>query len=316
MPKRKVYYYSINLREVSSNLNENNKIKEIFEKIFNLNCTENDGIKNLILNSREDENHSTMDILFNDENYLFARVGKEKDIRDAVIRDKNTNAFEYVLDTTEVKDKTLEICTYFLLDYNNGLVGFIFGQSAPKVNSLVNIVNNYTEEYNMTIENIVGFQSVRLLLNPGSSVKKVNYTFKIPSPEVLSYIGLNPDSVDILGDSDIKEIQLSIKNTTRKNITGDPTIIEKLIKEFEKIVKKPNIEKLTFTGKTPNVANQDFNFDTQNLSYGVSISTTKVVDGKTQLLTNKDLTEEVLHKLRASYIENKSHLVQMANIEN
>lgn len=312
MANKKIYYYTISLREMGTNRNVNANIRAIFDNVFDRECVDNNGIRSMTL-VRENENIS-LDILHEDEHFMFGRVGKEKDISDAIIRDTNTKGYEYVLEGAELEYKTLEICTYFLLDYTHCIVGFILGKSAPSVYSLVNIVNGYDAMHMMTIDNIASPENVRALLNPGSTLGKIKYSVRVPNTEILRYLGLNRRQIVALRNTNVYEAELVIKNRPRRNLTEDLGAIDTVVTAFSEL---PDAIKdtLSMTGRTANSTSQQYKFTEQDIVYSVDVPTAVNEDGQRRRLTVDEVANEVYNRLERVHRENIQHLIRFANIE-
>lgn len=313
MAKKTIYYYTVSIKNEMNNRDETSNIKTIFDQIFQDNCVVNneDGVERRSLLLSTGLKQVTMDIIINNENYLFARVGKIKSNSDMQFRDRQTLANYDVLGHEEVRSKGVEICTHFLLDYTIGIVGFIFGQSAPSANILNNIINNYNDERFMCLENIASPESINALCTDGAVLNKINYTFTIPSPEILSYLGLSRTQIDALGDMDTREIQLSIKNEPRKSLSKARDAIGTLIDAFR--VDRNNTRNLTFTGKSSVSSAQKYSFDVSNISYSIDIPLDRVENGERVSLIPSELADEVYGKMRDVYTPNRGNLILFSN---
>lgn len=312
MANKKVYYYTACIKEIATNRDVTNNMRDIFNRIFNGVCVNNNGIRTMTLCQAKE--CISLDILFESENYLFARVGKAKDPSDAVIRDNATKRYEYVLTGEELENKTLEICTYFLLDYKCGIVGFILGKAAPSVQSLINIVNENDENHFMSIENIASPESIRRLMTPGATIGKIKYTFRVPDVDILRELGLTREQIVALGETDVHEIDLTIRNKPWRNLTSDTGVIQKVIDSFA-VLPELIKDSVSITGKTRNSSLQPYKYDEQDIVYSIDVPVEKFEDGLKRKLTVDEVADEVLHKLRSIYIENKPHLLRFANLE-
>lgn len=309
--KKTIYYYGISVKDLRKNADATSNIRDIFQMIFEEHCYDTDDGKSLIL-SRANQ-RITMDILKDDESFLFCRVGKIKSNAEMLVRNLETCEWDNVLDPEELGIKGVEICTYFLLDYISGIVGFIFGQSAPGANILVNIVNEYTDNFNMSIENIISPDTVRTLMQDGAEVSKLNYTFLVPNVEILEYLGLSRDVIDSLGDDITKTVQLSIKNEVRtplfKGAQAIKAAIDGLISS-----KNDKMDKISLTGKTRGSVTQDYKFDTSPLSFKLEFEVEeKVLSGVWRQMTPEKLAEEIYVKMLSFYRANKEHLLRFSN---
>ena len=311
MATKKVFYYHIKVKRQNTNILLNNsEVRELFNNIFENNSIIGQGVSHLILdNGNNILERITMDILSNNENYLFGRIGKFKDNSEALMR--NINTFE----TGDVGDdeRILEVYTYFLYDYENGILGFIKGQSAPSPNVCEKIVNNYrANDYEMIMENIVSPETVRALNTPGASLGKIEYSYRIPNIYILSQLGLTREIVDRLDETDYKTVRIAITNENRKSLTGDNNVISSLIDLFSA---NRSIDKKAFKGKVPSGSSQEYKFEIENFYTKVDIPTTRVVDGTLERYTLEEIATEVLARMRVNYQGNLRHILRFANLE-
>jgi len=314
MATKNVYFYKATLKEVISNKEVTNNIKAIFLNIFSTYTTpiNNGTFKSMTLHHSAEE--ISLDILIDDDNWCFARVGKKKDPAYNVIRDNATKDYKYVLTNAELAIKTLEVCTYFLINYKTGLVGFIIGNDAPSVSVLVNIVNEFDQNYMMCIDNILNPESATKLVVPGAMLSKVKYTFRTPSVEALIALGLNMEQVTALGLMDISEIQLLVKSEPHKYLSKQPNNIEELVNSVRRLPQKIK-ESFLLIGKTPNTSSKPYGFKEENLYYSIEIPNDKIIDGKKVKFTPDEVANDICEKLKLLYSRNVGELMCMANIE-
>lgn len=314
MANKKVYFYKITVKQAITNKDVTAKLKNIFNSIFNKYSTGiNKGTaKSMTLHHIGEE--ISLDVLIDDNQWCFSRVGKKKDPAYNIIRNNSTKDYQYVLSQNELLNKSLEVCTYFLINYRTGLVAFIMGIDAPSVQVLVNIVNEFEQNYIMSIDNILNPESVNKLIVPGAVLNKIQYTFRTPNPEVLVALGLKKEQVTALGLMDLSEIRLVIKNQPHKYLSKNPKHIENLIKELKKLPEKFR-QSFLLVGRTPKTSSKTYGFKEENMCFNVDIPNEKIVDGQKIKLTPDDIANEIYDKLRFLYNDNEGELMCMANIE-
>lgn len=305
--EKTVYYYGITITNLVDNTDATADAKKIFDDIFDENCI---GDGNSLALARG-EQKVTMDIIINNDNYLFARVGKIKSNADMQVRDLTTGERKDVLSDDEIEKMGIEICTYFLLDYSVGIVGFILGQSAPGVNILVNLVNEYCDNYNMSITSIMSNDSVSSLLKPGAKISKINYSFLIPDPAILSQIGLDRKIIMEMDDDRQKEVYLTIKCQGRKSLFEGQEKIGRVLAQLKNKVQ--NVERLSVTGKTTSSSSKSYAFAEELLSFKISFPVQQNDDGIITNSTPEQLAREVFQKMVLLYQEHRENLVMLAN---
>lgn len=306
MSTRNVYYYCVEIRDVKSNKNITSDIKHIFNSIFDENATVVEGRRTLKLQN----GNITLDILVNNDNYLFARVGKETEHYNIVKRDKSTMKAEPVIKNEDI-NTVLEVCTYFLLDYNNGIVGFIFGKSAPTPNALINIITDYDSENTINITRIASPESVRALLKPGSTIKKVKYIMKTPNIEVLEALNIKDNIKQKMINMEKQEIEIIIKN---KNKSVFPTWDE--TKEFiGELFQSKEKEDISLFGNSGKSRQKEFKFLEQDISYPIEIKEYEVKDNKKIRIDNEIISTSVYESLRVVYNSNYNDIIRFAGMD-
>lgn len=311
MAIRKVHYYTVEIRNVNGGrVLTLEEVRDLLNGIFNENCIDEDnGIRHLAINPNANIlDRTTMDIISNDENFLFGRVGKFKDPSASLVRNIQT----YEVSSVGDNQRFLEIYTYFIMDYQHGIIGYINGQSAPSVYLLQEIVKLNNANYEMTLGNIVSGETVRALVTPGSTLGKINYSYRVPDIRVLTYLGLDRNTVDYLSDTDYQTVEISIKNANRHSLTGNINIIRNLVDSFSR---NGLIDKKSFKGKVPNTSTQNYRFELENYSTSIDIPTSRVENGELVQYTLDEIAEQVIARLRATYIANINHILIFANIE-
>lgn len=309
MANKKVYYYTF---EVSSGNERRNllpqEIRNLVNGIFNENCVNSNNLTHLVLNPEATVlERVTMDIISNDENYLFGRIGKYKDNSESLFRNINT----YEVSDVGNDEMFLEIYTYFILDYSYNIIGYINGRSAPNAFQLEGIINSYQEEYTMSLSNIVSGETVRALNTPGATISKIEYTYRVPDIRILAHLGLNREEVLELQETEYKTVDISIKNERRKSLTGDSPIIDRLIDAFSR---NNNLEKKRFKGKVPNSSSQEYGFEMENYSTKIDVPITRVENGNLIRYSLEEIAEQIIARLRAGYLANRRHILRFANI--
>lgn len=314
MANKKVYFYKSTVRETVSNKDVTLKLKIILSDIFSKYTVPINGgmAKSMTLHYAGEE--ISLDILSDDNDWCFARVGKKKDPAYNIIRDNTTKDYKYVLNKTELSKKSLEACTYFLINYRTGLVSFILGKDAPSVQVLVNIINEFEHNYIMCIDNILNPESVAKLVVPGAILNKIQYTFRTPNPEVLKTLGLNQEQIMALGLMDVSEIQLLIKNEPHKYLSRNPEHIKNLVNKLARLPQKLK-ESFSLIGRTPNTSSKPYKFKEESMYFNVDIPNEKIKDGIKIKLTPDDIANDIYNKLRWLYVNNEGELMCMANIE-
>ena len=305
---RVIYFYSVDVTSSMSGEVVNNKLYEIFSDVFEKNAVNNS------LRLASGTEFITMDILQNDENFLFARVGKIKPTAEMHLRNYDDYTCENILTPEQSGKFGVEIFTHFILDYVKGIIGFISGQSAPQPIILNNIVNQYTQTYVMELKNIVSENSVRDLLAPGSEITKFSYSFVVPEAGYLEKLNVPESAILQLATDEEFEVYVQVKSKKyRKALIFENekmgAFIDNMMHVFSKDKKLKN---LSLSGKTANSSTKDYKLMEQEFNAKVRIGFE--VDDKGQIMYDSDtFRDRVLEVMLSEYKKNRDKLLLLAN---
>lgn len=315
MAKRKVCYYKMNLVNNINNTEQTNNYKKLLDVKLDNYLNQNNKYSPIVLNNgqmlegqRIDK--VTLDIIKNDNQCLFARISKSKDYKQSLIRNEATQEISEVLSPDEIGFKTLEAYTYFLLDYTEGILAYVEGQQAAKITQIKNIFDQ-NDQYRIEIQNIASTDTIRSLLTEGSTIARINYDFRIPNPEILRGLGLPPGLIDVLGDTDVTNATIILKNEPRKNIANDGSIIRRLI---EYLRPQNDNDKATVFGKVPGTTQQEYGFEFKNYSTPIDVPTTRTIDGQLEVLNIDEISQEYYTRMLLVYRKAIDTIHNLANI--
>ena len=127
------------------------KIKDIVTEIIWEHSVYNDGYQSIDLSPdilpTSIEPKEIMDI-FDDDKYLFGRITRKKANNTVIKRDYNTLKADNVFEEDEAEDKGIEVYTFFILDYDQGILSVVNTKGAPNFKALDALCLNYSPEYN------------------------------------------------------------------------------------------------------------------------------------------------------------------------
>lgn len=301
--KKKIYYYKLDLNSYTRINYSNEEIKECLIKAIN-------GQNTIRLNDEKNdkENIINMDILSNDEDFLFFRIGKAIDDNNGLIRDIITS------EVSELdENKILEVYTYGFIDYKYCIVGYLNSKQAPSakfINGLCQYLDD--EMYSLNLNNISSKDTVNALCKPGSVINKIEYSFLHPNMSILAGLGLSRSEVEkITLDKKVK-IKLVITNEKRGILVSSLDKIKEIcnIMSSNKIVVDKKIR-----GKTENGNLKDYTFELENFYSEIDINTTIVEDDKIKKLTLNQVAKEFKTKAKNKYLEDRRLILLYANIE-
>lgn len=310
MATKKVYFNTIKIFDQDDKEIPYSRLRRIYREIFNNNCVNNETCRALSLSNNEDQ--ITLDIITENDEYLFCRVGKRKDDNSMLLRDYDTYNSDDVLTPEDARTKGVEIFTYFLLNYNSGIFSIVSTQSAPSERIINNIVANYNEEYRTEIMNIPNTETVTSLYEPGSYVSKVILRLPIPNAQYLEDV-LELEESEILSivQDDIRELTLEIKGEPRRPLTADDSKVKKLVKTALNV--KDEYNKAVIRGRAPDDKTQDYDLKAQVFSYPIDIRVYYIENRERIYYTIEELANEYYENLLEAYTKNENQLKSLVN---
>ena len=132
-------------------------IKDIITKVISENAIDNDEYKSIDLSPdvlpTSIEPKEIMDI-FDDDKYLFGRITRKKANNTVIKREYSTLKANNVFEDSEVIDKGIEVYTFFILDYEQGILSVVNAKGAPNFKALDALCLHYSAEYKLNFESI------------------------------------------------------------------------------------------------------------------------------------------------------------------
>jgi hypothetical protein len=262
-----------------------------------------------LIHEDEDNTYISIDMLKNNDEYIFLRVGKQRDIEGALLRNVKTLESKEVIDKEEQGTFELEICTYFLLDCAKGVIISLNGLYAPTIKSFKKIVNEKSSKnFEIDYDLIFTKDSIKILEANGTRLNKIKYNYALPNVEMLENVGFTKSQVVALNFLGNVEVEVVIKNKGKRPITTKSDLVKEVLKSLYSLPKTIK-DTLSVYGKTDNTSTKGYTFSEQELSYNIDIQTYKREEGIELKLTLEEIAEQVYNKLKSSYEENIKEII-------
>lgn len=310
---KNIYFYKMDIYKESLQ-KDNNTYKQEFHnerKIYDvLNNIRNNKTKTKTLNNsfalEKGSNQVTFDFINFDDKYVFARLGRINDKNAIQIRNKLT----YVpkgINTGANED--IEIYTYFLLDFNTGIISFISSMYAPSINKLRRLDDIYDlNNYKFNVYPIVNKEAIAEVMKK-EFITKFDIDVAVPTDEVLNLEGIGLSMKEFINVKDLKYQRVTI---TMKTVKPDGNVFtnSKIIKKF---VDKVSNSELNIMSMTANAKNDNEKTIPYNL---IEHKLIEKKDFDSTAKTPSKYEKEVLLHLSKAYNENKEHLKRYCKITN
>jgi hypothetical protein len=210
--------------------------------------------------AKKDEKNIYLDIIKDDNEFLFGKVGRSKFRYDMQKRNEKSKQTEDVLNDKEKDEYSVELTSYFLYNYKTEIILFISTSGAGTINDLNQLILKYTSKYVPNITAIVNKDILEQILNC-EYLQKIEMAIAAPNTEFLT-----PDNIHIkdkaaiaLQKSKIAEISMVIKPERGKNLEvgqNAKVILKGMVDlargEYDVTPSQRKIKKLKVTSKDRN----------------------------------------------------------------
>jgi len=251
-----------------------------------------------------------------DDDYMFFRIGKQKDMQDVLKRNKATLLGEGVLDDKQQKIYELEVCTYILVDLRKGIILEMYGQYAPTIKILTLIINADLEKIDdfnnlrthILFKNIMTEKMIETFKTTGNKLGKIGYTYSIPSANNLEKLGLGIKQIQALNLMGELELEFIIRNKPRIPLTRSNEIIKSVVDSFKECTQNIK-ETLFFEGSTKANSSQKFTFSEEEVTYNLDISYYRNEDNLKIPLSLEEIEQQVYEKIKSKYESNRDDIL-------
>lgn len=164
----------------------------------------------------DEESHDTIEFIKENEKYIFAKMGRTKDVYAVHLRNNET------LEPSPIQignDQSLEIFTYLLMDRENFVVSYLREQSAPSIQKLKDLMNfNFGSSENTFAEiSSVIIEDAIPLLKDKDTIGTIKYKVSVPPNEMFNIdrLGLTQSQYETLSNQ--KSVDFEIKLVAERN---------------------------------------------------------------------------------------------------
>lgn len=237
--------------------------------------------------------------------YIFARLGRKKDINNIQKR----NMKDYSAKKIEIsKDENMEIYTYFYILFEESVkkvsIAYLTSKSAPHISKISNLIYKYHNDKSNVIEvnPILTEESTKILQNK-KIINAIQYKVAVPTEQIvgLEGIGLPQEVYEELENVKSTDIIITITAERNQNLLKDKTKIENL-KDYIYKTHKSNVKECLAKAKD--------NAKSQILPYHfLENEFISKVNFKYNTNNIDERYNEIRGKLHTEYINNRNDLL-------
>jgi len=290
MRTRNVFFYAMYLTKDEISI-DYRKLSSLIHDIFK-------GVKTIEIDGTFSKIY--IDNIWETENYLYGRLGRINDPNSIQIRDFSTYETSDVLDQSLIDKKGLETFTYFLFDYETGIISTVRSMGAPSISSLCGIIKKKGDGYDATTKPVlnVGSEIIEKLLS-SDILYNVDISHAIPSPKVLGPMGLGNDEIFALTKAGVGQsyARTVYRGGLKKPLLKGNGPIRDVVNSFVKNIQ--NYDKLIIEAKIEGEEIESFNLVEQFAKDKIKI---------TDSTERSVLSDELRHRFVEIYEENKERL--------
>lgn len=275
--------------------------REILKKLIETRLNENNAMR---VEKRSDykdaDDYAILEILFHDSDYVFGRIGKEKDMASYHFRDKKTLSPHPII---QHPDRYLEAFSYFLIDCSNFSVSYLQEAAAPSIVFLgqaISKVNSGKEMVWGQISALIAEDALPYIAGK-DIIGTISFAMTLPLGSAREITGLSEKEYELLLNQGSMEVQVKFKADKRNtSVFGGQTkafdFLKKLsigkdkVKVSAKDIEDPVKQDFTLTNN-PLAKRADFTFSHDPMS-------------------NDELQEEIKNRLIATYTSNKEDVAK------
>lgn len=308
MALKKSYFYKVVLTDDTKTKKPVTEIKRIFKEVIATKAT-ND---HLVLVERNIDNAQVvMDILINNDQYLYCRLGKEKEINSFLERDKIS------LDASDLSigaNKIIEMYTHVYLNYTTGILVIVKNNSAPQIKTLNNIVPMYNINLKTEFVPIPNDQSINSLYKPNSAISAVTFDVPVPTADYLEgVLKFNRGLIRSFRNTEVRNMRITLFNEPRKRLTSEIENIKEIVSNLIQSKDDNTIIAGKVKGNPGQSLSQEYDLFSELFSYNINVNTYRVENHERVYNTVDELNDIIKNELIASYNHNISHLEQLAD---
>ena len=252
----------------------------------------------------------TVDMISQNGNLGFYRIGRELNVALAVKRDVNTLRAGSILDDSEVSTKRPDLTTFFLIDFQHGILSFVNSQGAPIARNLTSIAHILFSDLFLEVLPIVNPNRIDALYKRDAVLSELEISLPMLSPEMLSALNIPHSTIQALMESSAARAKITIKAEPYKPVARNRELIQNILKPFKNSSMENSVKA---RGSEPGSKGQLYSFTESQIVYKVELPTIAATDGAKRPLTQKEILNAAMSAITNLYDDHKNNLCMYAN---
>ena len=220
---KKIHFFKFDMFKLEKN-NKGDSVQKFLDistknyyldEILKTKLNENNSIKILKDLGNPNGYSATMEVLSNNDNYVFGKLGKEHDINQFQIRKTDTLKSR---DISKAADELFESFSYFLIDKSTFSVSYIKETTAPNISYLSYLITNEfisTDKIRGWIECLVDKDAIEMLSGK-DIIGTMEYDIALPPEYTKSLLRLSEKEYDLLQHQKGIRVAVTLQAARRK----------------------------------------------------------------------------------------------------
>ncbi|EMF0246703.1 hypothetical protein NTJ55_002749, partial [Enterococcus hirae] len=220
---KKIHFFKFDMFKLEKN-NKGDSVQKFLDistknyyldEILKTKLNENNSIKILKDLGNPNGYSATMEVLSNNDNYIFGKLGKEHDINQFQIRKTDTLKSR---DISKAADELFESFSYFLIDKSTFSVSYIKETTAPNISYLSYLITNEfisTDKIRGWIECLVDKDAIEMLSGK-DIIGTMEYDITLPPEYTKSLLRLSEKEYDLLQHQKGIRVAVTLQAARRK----------------------------------------------------------------------------------------------------
>lgn len=310
MSVKNIYLYKVTIRDTQTNSEvEVPRFKSLLQSIFDTN-SQNNALKL----TYEDHEPIMLDILENNDEFLFARLNRKRPNNSLQKRNYNTFETTDVLAPDEIAASGVELFTYCILGYSHGILSIVNSKGAPNEAALSRIFQKFNNRYSLEIEGIPNQDLITELLDGKTpEINRVQIDIAQPSAAVLQNLfGFNDNEILEAVSHNSSSLVFEVKPDFRGALTNDPSIIERLVGTFR--TNRNKYRSVILSGKSESGDRQrQYDLYEEFFKYPISVSEYKQENGRKVEVEKNELQSKFRSEMIKVYNAYKDLILKVSN---
>ena len=310
MSTKNIYLFKVVIRDTQTNTEVPvRSFKVLFQDVF-----DRESRNGAIKLTYEDTDPMMLDILENNDEYLFARLNRKRPNNSMQKRNYNTYETADALPPDEIDNNGVEWFTYCILGYSHGILSIVNSKGAPNEGALARIFSRYNHRYSLESEPIPNQNLISELVNGRApEINRVQVDIAQPDAQILqSLFGFSDTEILQAVGRNTSSIVFEVKPDFRGALSTDGHVISRLISALQH--NRDHYNSVVLSGKTETGERQrQYDLYEEYFKYPITINEYRQEGGHRIEREKSEILREYRGRMMNVYNEYKDIILVVSN---